>query len=430
MPGVIIVGAQWGDEGKGKIVDILSSQAHHVVRAQGGNNAGHTVLIGNDEFKLHLVPSGILHPKTQCYLGAGTVIDPAVLIREIQSLESRGCSTQGRFWISPAAHLIMPYHRILDQLLEKRKGQKSLGTTGSGIGPCYADKALRWGLRVAEWVRPDIFPILLKNVLSLKNEELTKIYGAESLDYDKLLTQYTDFARFLTPCIASVEDRIVLALQNNENVLFEGAQGTFLDITSGTYPFVTASNTVAGGVCAGAGIGPCHIDHTMGVVKAYLTRVGQGPFPTEWQEDETTITPQQAREFGTTTGRKRRMGWLDVVLLKKAVSLNGLQSIALTKLDILDTLKTIKIGVAYKLDGKRLDHLPEIAEDLAQVEPVYELLQGWESPTRDISSYEDLPAPAKDYIKRIETACQVPVSLISTGPERKNTIIIQNPFDA
>jgi adenylosuccinate synthase len=428
MPSVIVVGAQWGDEGKGKIIDILTSKAQHIVRAQGGNNAGHTILIGKEEYKLHLIPSGILHPHTQCYIGAGTVLDPEVLIQEIESLESRGYNLKKRLWISPAAHVIFPYHKQIDLLLEKKKGERSIGTTGRGIGPCYADKANRLGIRMGELIRPDLFPKALQSLLNLKNEELKQLYSAEHLSYNSMLQQYTGYANFLNSYVASFEPIICEAIKNKEHVLFEGAQGTFLDITSGTYPFVTSSNTVAAGICVGAGIGPSYIDHTLGVVKAYTTRVGNGPLPSEVEDDQYFLDHDQAREYGTTTGRKRRIGWFDAVLVKTAICLNGLQSMALTKLDILDNLREIKICTGYHFHGKLQQHLPSIADDFALLEPVYETLPGWNTPTHQLTKYEDLPTNAKNYLKRIETLCGIPISLISVGPERENTIILKDLF--
>ncbi len=428
MPGIIVVGAQWGDEGKGKVIDILAAKAKHVVRAQGGNNAGHTVLIGSEEYKLHLIPSGILHSDTSCYIGAGTVIDPEVLLQEIQGLESRGHKTLGRLWISSAAHVLFPYHRLLDTLLEKKKGSASLGTTGRGIGPCYADKANRLGIRMGEFTRADLFPMRLKDVLALKNAELTQLYGAEALPYESLLKECLAWADSLRPYVKEVEEAIHLALEKGDNVLFEGAQGTFLDLTLGTYPYVTSSNTIAGGICVGAGIGPSHLNHTLGVVKAYTTRVGLGPFPTEAQEHENFLDHKQAREFGTTTGRKRRIGWFDAVLAKTAVRLNGLQSLALTKLDILDTLENIKICAAYHIDGKPCHFVPSLASDMAKAVPIYETIPGWRQSTQDCTRYEELPAQAQHYIKKIEALCGVPVSILSVGPERSRTFILKDIF--
>ncbi|NGX42778.1 MAG: Adenylosuccinate synthetase [Chlamydiae bacterium] len=428
MPGVIVVGAQWGDEGKGKIIDILTTEAKHIVRAQGGNNAGHTIIIGQEEYKLHLTPSGILHPHTQCYIGAGTVIDPEVLILEMNKLESRGIDLTGRLWISPAAHIIFPFHRKLDLLLEQRKGLRAVGTTGRGIGPCYADKANRLGIRMAEMLNPELFPKLLETVLKLKNEELTKLYNSEPLSYEEICSEYTRYAQYLNPHIASVEEIIDNAVVAGENVLFEGAQGTFLDTTTGTYPYVTSSNTVAGGICTGAGIGPSRITHTLGVIKAYTTRVGLGPLPSEVEEGEEFLDHQAAREFGTTTRRKRRIGWFDAVLAKTAAKLNGLDSLALTKLDILDQVETIKLCVAYDICGERVSRLPYLAEDLQKTKPIYEEMPGWKTTTTSMSTFEELPIEAQNYLKRIETLTEVPISIISVGPERDQTIVLNNPF--
>ena len=430
MPNVIVVGAQWGDEGKGKIIDLLTSEAQHIVRAQGGNNAGHTIMIGQEEYKLHLTPSGILHPHTQCYIGGGTVIDPEVLIKELQGLQGRTIQTQDRLWISPQSHVIFPYHKTLDLLLEKRKGSRSIGTTGKGIGPCYADKANRLGIRVGELIRPELFSKALQSILPLKNEEITKVYGGSPMTFEFIYEAYCRYADYLRPYVDDIGERLFQAMQAKANILFEGAQGTFLDIISGTYPFVTSSNTVAAGICVGAGIGPSHIDHTLGVIKAYTTRVGNGPFPTELSETEIFLDHLQAREFGTTTGRKRRIGWFDAILAKTAVRLNGLSSLAVTKLDILDKLDKINICTGYQLDGKHIDFLPSVAEDIARLKPVYKSFPGWQSSTTDITHYSRLPAQAKNYLKAIEEFCQIPISIISTGPERHRTMILNNPFDS
>jgi adenylosuccinate synthase len=428
MPNVIVVGAQWGDEGKGKIIDILTPKAKHVVRSQGGNNAGHTIIVGQEEYKFHLIPSGILHPQTTCYIGAGTVLDPEVLIREIDLLEKRGHQVKGRLKISSAAHVIFPYHREMDLLLEKKKGSRSIGTTGRGIGPCYADKANRLGIRMGEFIRPDIFPKVLNSVLNLKNEELVQIYDAPSLSYENILKQYGDYAKILSPFVLDIEPLIWEAMEKAENILLEGAQGTFLDTTSGTYPFVTSSNTSAAGICSGAGIGPSSLYHTLGVVKSYATRVGNGPFPTEILNEPLFLDHQKAREFGTTTGRKRRVGWFDAVMAKTAVRLNGLQSFALTKLDILDPLDTIKICVAYKLNDTLYRHVPSLVEDLAKVEPIYETLPGWKTSTQEINKIDHLPKQAKAYLQRIEQLCGIPISVVSVGPERDKTMMRYDPF--
>lgn len=430
MAGVAIVGTQWGDEGKGKIVDLLAEHAQHIVRAQGGNNAGHTVIVKGEEFKLHLIPSGILHPHTQCYIAAGTVIDPEVLIHEIKTLESKGFSLKGRLWVSLSAHLIFPYHRLLDQLMEEKKGKNSVGTTGRGIGPCYADKAYRDGIRVGDLIDQSRFPELLKISLANKNELLTKVYNAAPIEFNSLLSQYQQFADFLAPYSGHVEEKIHAAIKHGDNILYEGAQGTFLDLNFGTYPFVTSSSTLSGGLCTGAGVGPCHINHTLGITKAYTTRVGMGPFPTEIAEDELFLEHKAAREFGTLTGRKRRIGWLDCVQLKTAIRYNGIQSLALTKLDILDNAKAIKICTSYQLDGKEISHFPLLADELIRVKPVYKTLDGWNCSTLDCKTYTSLPSAARDYIRTIESLCGVPVHIVSNGPDRTSTLILKDIFHA
>lgn len=428
MPSVIVVGAQWGDEGKGKIVDILTSDAKHVIRSQGGNNAGHTIMIGHDEYKLHLIPSGILRPHTKCYIGAGTVVDPEVLIGEINFLESCGIEIKNHLFISPAAHVIFPYHRLLDIALEQMKGERTIGTTGRGIGPCYADKANRLGIRMGELVRKDIFEKVLRSVLEFKNEELTKLYDLDALSFDEVFSQYSNFASALEPYVANVEGMVNDAIDANENLLFEGAQGTFLDITAGTYPYVTSSNTIAGGICAGACVGPTRIDHTLGVVKAYTTRVGNGSLPTEVKAEDDFFSHVEIKECQMTSQRKRRIGWFDSVLAKTAARLNGFDSLAITKLDVLDGLESLNICTGYEILGNTYDHLPSIAEDLEKIIPIYETLPGWNESTSHITEYEELPENAKNYLKRIEDLCKVRISLISIGKERDHFIVIQDPF--
>jgi len=428
MPGIIVVGAQWGDEGKGKVIDILTTQAQHVVRAQGGNNAGHTVIIGEEEYKLHLIPSGILHSHTQCYIAAGTVVDPEVLIQEMQGLSARGIILKGRLWISPAAHVIFPYHRILDHLIEESKGDRAIGTTGRGIGPCYADKAQRLGIRVGEFIDKEVFTRVLKSVLQVKNYELTHMYGAPPMDESEILEKYLKYAEILAPFVCDVEDSVNEALEKGAAVLFEGAQGTFLDITTGTYPFVTSANTVAGGLCVGAGVGPTRIDHTLGVIKAYTTRVGNGPLPTEVTEGDIFLDHHRAREYGTTTGRKRRIGWFDAVLARRAVRLNGMDSLAITKLDILDGLDQVKICTGYQIHGKRIETLPSLAEEFEKVLPIYETHPGWNEDTTEVTSWDELPENARKYLERIEVLCKTPISMVSVGPERDRTLILQQIF--
>lgn len=430
MPGLIVVGTQWGDEGKGKISDLLTAKADLIVRAQGGNNAGHTIVIADEEYKLHLIPSGILHPGARCSIAAGTVIDPTVLFSEVEALEARGIDVRQRLHISPGAHVIFPFHRLQDSLIEKRRGKETVGTTGRGIGPCYADKAHRTGIRIGELVRPEIFRKRLSKLMALKNEQLEKVFGAEALDFDEVYKEYSEIAKELLPMVQPVEHETHRALAANENVLFEGAQGTFLDCTCGTYPFVTSSSTVAAGVCSGAGVGPMAIDHVLGVVKAYTTRVGAGPLPSEMGDDENFLEHKQDRETGTTTGRKRRAGWFDAVLVAEAVRLNSINLLALTKLDVLDRLEELKICVGYELDGERHDYLPAVAYDFERLQPIYETLPGWLSDTRSATSLNELPTNARNYINRIEELLQVPIGMISVGPGRDETIILCDPFAA
>lgn len=429
MPAVIVVGTQWGDEGKGKIVDLLAQRARHVVRSQGGSNAGHTVVVKGREYRFHLVPSGILSPQVQCYIGAGTVIDPQGVMAEIEVLESEGVEIKGRLAISEAAHVIFSYHNLLDCLNEKRKGERLLGTTGKGIGPCYADKVNRIGLRMGEFVRPHLLRSRLEMVVALKNEELEKIYGERPLCFEEIFEAYAHLADRLKGYVRYIESDIDKAIRKGENVLFEAAQGTFLDLTLGTYPFVTSSHTTSGGVCSGAGIGPTQIDHTLGVVKAYTTRVGQGPFPTELLKGEAFVSHEKAREIGTTTGRQRRIGWLDLVVLKESIRLNGIDSIAVTKLDVLDTLEEIKVCVGYRLDDKNIDHLPTVFEDYARLQPIYETFPGWLTSLKGAVRFEDLPAPAQHYLLCIESLIAAPITLVSIGPERERTIMMRDLFE-
>lgn len=432
MPAVIVIGAQWGDEGKGKIVDLLTAEADAVIRAQGGNNAGHTILSEGKEYKLHLIPSGILHPGKICFIGSGTVIDPKVLVEEIRSLEAQGIVLKERLWISEAAHLIFPYHKLLDRAMEEEKGQDSVGTTGRGIGPCYADKAHRLGIRLAEALNPALFAKRLSALLSIKNRELQAIYNTDPLDFDTLYQHYTQLLSTLRPFVTQIKGRINSHIDEGKKVLFEGAQGTFLDNTSGTYPYVTSSSTLAGGICAGAEVGPTHISHTLGVAKAYTTRVGNGPLPTALRDDENFVCHKRDREIGTTSGRKRRIGWFDAVLVREAVQMNGIDSVAFTKLDVLDSLAEIKVCTGYSLDGKRSYQLPTLVEDQERLKPLYETLPGWQTPTGEIRRMEDLPQQAYNYLKRCEELINVPISLVSTGPAREQTMTIphRHPFKA
>lgn len=424
---IAVIGTQWGDEGKGKVIDLLSENAYHIARAQGGNNAGHTIVVQDKEFRFHLIPSGILYPHTKCYIGGGTVIDPASILAEMESLKKHGISYVKRLYISNYAHIVFPYHKLIDQLSEKQKGGAAVGTTGRGIGPCYADKISRCGIRLADLLSPKTFRTKLEAALAFKNRELEKFYGHAPLDLEPILNEYIGYAEHLAPFAAPVEELLFAAAKKGEKILFEGAQGSLLDITFGTYPFVTSSCTLAGGVSAGLGFGPSKIDRVIGVTKAYTTRVGNGPLPTELSVDEMAQFPDHSasREVGTTTGRKRRMGWFDAFLLRHTICLNGIDTLALTKLDILDDLDEIKICTGYK----HCKTFPATLEDLSRAEPVYELHEGWKRSTREIRVYNDLPNLAKAYIRRIEELCEVNISLVSVGPEREKTLWLDSFFN-
>ncbi|MBS0603704.1 MAG: adenylosuccinate synthase [Verrucomicrobia bacterium] len=430
MPSVIVVGAQWGDEGKGKVIDLLAERAEFIVRSQGGNNAGHTIIVKGEEYRFHLVPSGILYPHAQCFIMGGTVIDPKVLLEEIKGLEEKGVVLKGRLHLSPYAHVIFPFHRLIDKLSEESKGAQAIGTTGRGIGPCYADKASRCGIRICELIDPKLLESRLRFALSMKNRELQAIYNQPPLDFDAIYKEYAEYGKLLAPFVGEPEKSVGIACRENKKVLFEGAHGTLLDITFGTYPYVTSSSTISSGVSGGAGIGASRITHTIGVVKAYTTRVGAGPLPSALTEQEQNLFLDNvtAREIGTTTGRKRRIGWFDACLVRYAACLNGMDSLALTKLDVLDNLKEIKICTGYRLRGKELDYPPPVIEDLGQVEPIYETMPGWNCSTRDIASYDLLPKEAKAYIERLCQLVSTPLSILSLGPEREKTLFIQELF--
>lgn len=431
MPGIIVVGSQWGDEGKGKIIDLLSSQADLVVRSQGGNNAGHTIIVKDQEFRFHLIPSGALYPFLQCYIAGGVVIDPSVLVREIENLEEQGISLKGRLHISSFAHLIMPYHKDLDVWQESLKGPLSIGTTGKGIGPCYADKANRIGFQLGELTDFVSFEKRIDQIVSFKNLEIKNVFQKPSIDVEALKKEYKKYADLLEPYISSsVEKEIAEALKAKKKVLFEGAHGTYLDQTFGTYPYVTSSSTIAAGVCAGAGVGPTKIDHVIAVVKAYTTRVGNGPLPTALTSEDALLflSNEEAREVGTTTGRLRRMGWFDAPLVKKALRLSGADSMAFMKLDVLDNLPEIKIGIGYLLNGEFITELPAQTKDWEEIEAIYEIVPGWMKSTKGVISYEELPEKAIKYLKRIEDLCECPISIISHGPQREKTIHIGKLF--
>jgi adenylosuccinate synthase len=423
---IAVLGMQWGDEGKGKVIDLLAEKAQHIARAQGGNNAGHTIVAKGVEFRFHLIPSGILYPHTKCYVGGGTVIDPASILQEMDELSRHGISYAKRLYISQYAHVVFPYHKIFDQLIEKAKGGAAVGTTGKGIGPCYTDKVNRSGIRVVDLLDAEEFKTKLQANIAVKNQELSKIYNHPLLDWEPIYHEYLDYAKKLAPFVAPVEELLYEASQRGERILFEGAQGALLDITFGTYPFVTSSCTLAGGISAGLGFGPSKVRHTIGVTKAYTTRVGNGPFPTELSQKELACFPDHhtSREVGTTTGRKRRIGWLDLFLLKHTICLNGADSLGLMKLDILDGLDEIKICTGYK----NCKSFPATLKELSEVVPIYESHRGWKCSTRECRVYDDLPPLAKAYVRRIEELTKLNVSLISIGPEREKTLWMDHLF--
>lgn len=428
MSTVVIVGTQWGDEGKGKIVDFLTEKADMVARYQGGNNAGHTVVINNEKYILHLIPSGILHSGKKCIIGNGVVIDPSALIAEMDGLIEKGVNIDGNLLVSKNAHVIMPYHTAIERENENRKGSKKIGTTGRGIGPCYTDKIARCGIRVMDLLTPEIFREKLAANLAMINFLLENLYKAAPLDAEAIYREYMKYADRLSRYIADTDIIINRELDLKKNVLFEGAQGTLLDIDHGTYPFVTSSNTIAGGACTGIGVGPTRINKVLGVVKAYTTRVGEGPFPTELKDELGELMRQKGGEFGATTGRPRRCGWLDMLILQHAIRMNGLTGIALTKLDILDGLEALKICVGYKYHGKVYEDCPKEMEVLSQCEPVYEEVKGWKESTVGIKEFDKLPSNAKKYIKKIEKMLKTKVQIISTGQKRDEIIVLKEQF--
>ena len=428
MANVVIVGTQWGDEGKGKIVDLLAEHAHVVVRFQGGNNAGHTMVVGNEQLITHLIPSGILQQKL-CIIGNGVVVDPEVLIQEMENLSTRGVDIgPDRLKISERAHLIMPYHRSVDHAREKFKGDKKIGTTGRGIGPAYEDKATRRGIRFVDLLDPEEFREKVSTILDEKNFYLKNYLSADPLDGSDIIRQYETYADRLAPHVANISIIIDNAIKKEQQILFEGAQGTHLDIDHGTYPFVTSSNTLAGNACCGAGIGPGAITNVIGIVKAYTTRVGAGPFPAELFDEIGDRIQEKGAEFGATTGRRRRCGWLDTVIIKNSVRLNGLTSLAITKLDVLGGLETLKICTGYRYKNETIDNFPASLKLLSNCEPIYETLPGWSEDIGSIKAMEDLPVNVKNYLDRIEALTQTPIDLVSVGAERTQTIVKKNPF--
>ncbi|MBW1695631.1 MAG: adenylosuccinate synthase [Deltaproteobacteria bacterium] len=428
MSNIVIIGTQWGDEGKGKIVDLLAQYTDMVVRFQGGNNAGHTMVVNGKQFISHLVPSGILQGKI-CILGNGMVVDPAVLIDEIDHLKNQGITIEPDILkISEKAHLIMPYHRAIDVAREAVKGQRKIGTTGRGIGPCYEDKASRSGIRFIDLLEPEVFKDKVTTILEEKNFYLERYLSAEALDVTAILSEYSKYAQRLAAHVTDVSITVNNAIKSGKRVLFEGAQGTHLDIDHGTYPYVTSSSTLSGNACCGTGIGPQHISGVEGVVKAYTTRVGAGPFPTELSDEIGEKIQKKGAEFGATTGRKRRCGWLDLIMVKNAIRLNGVTGLAITKLDVLGGLESINICTGYRYNGKVIDEFPASLTVLGACRPVYETLPGWNEDISHVQQYEALPKNVKNYLKRIEEITETPIDIVSVSPGRDQTIIINNPF--
>jgi adenylosuccinate synthase len=426
---VVVIGTQWGDEGKGKIVDWLTDRAQGVVRFQGGHNAGHTLVIAGKKTVLHLIPSGILRADVNCYIGNGVVLSPQALVQEMDELEAAGVPVAARLRISEACPLILPYHAALDLAREAAKGAQKIGTTGRGIGPAYEDKAARRAIRLQDLFKPVRFAEKLTEILDFHNFVLANYYKQPRVDFQKTLDEALEFAARLQPLVADVPRALYEANRASKNLLFEGAQGSLLDIDHGTYPFVTSSNCVAGAAAAGAGIGPMHLHYVLGITKAYSTRVGSGPFPTELSDGVGELLRQRGQEFGATTGRPRRTGWFDAAALKRSIQLNGVSGLCITKLDVLDGVEAVKICVGYEVEGRMSDILPVGAEELERCVPVYEELPGWQESTVGVKTYKGLPKPARAYLQRIEELCAVPVDLISTGPDREETIVMRHPFD-
>ncbi|AWV43505.1 adenylosuccinate synthase [Hafnia alvei] len=428
---VVVLGTQWGDEGKGKVVDLLTERAKYVVRYQGGHNAGHTLVINGEKTVLHLIPSGILRENVTSIIANGVVLAPDALMREMTELEARGIPVRERLLLSEACPLILPYHVALDNAREKARGAKAIGTTGRGIGPAYEDKVARRGLRVGDLFNKETFAVKLKEIMEYHNFQLVNYYKVEAVDYQTVLDEVMAVADIITAMVVDVADLLNKAHKKGEFVMFEGAQGTLLDIDHGTYPYVTSSNTTAGGVATGSGVGPRCVDYVLGIVKAYSTRVGAGPFPTELFDEVGEFLCTKGNEFGATTGRRRRTGWLDAVAVRRAVELNSLSGFCMTKLDVLDGLDEVKICVGYRMpDGREIDTTPLAAEGWEGIEPIYEVMPGWKETTFGVKDHSKLPLAALNYIKRVEEVTGVPVDIISTGPDREETMILRDPFDA
>lgn len=427
---VVIVGTQWGDEGKGKVVDLLTDKAKLVVRFQGGHNAGHTLVIAGQKTVLHLIPSGILRDNVRCVIANGVVLAPDALLTEMASLEANGIPVRDRLVLSNACPLILPYHCALDQARELKRGKKAIGTTGRGIGPAYEDKVARRGLRLGDLVDSEYFAEKLESVMEYHNFSLENYYHVEAVDFQKTLDEALAYKEHLAPMMVDAIQLVDDYRTQGKNIMFEGAQGMMLDIDHGTYPYVTSSNTTSSAAAAGSGVGPTQIDEVLGIVKAYTTRVGAGPFPTELDDKNGEHLGVKGHEFGATTGRQRRCGWFDAVLLRRSRQVNGLSSLCLTKLDVLDGLKELQVCVAYEFDGKRVDVAPVGAEKLARCKPIYETLPGWNENTYGVVEFDKLPMNAQSYIKRLEELVAVPMDIISTGPDRDHTMVLKNPFEA
>ncbi len=426
---IVVLGSQWGDEGKGKIVDLLAHDMDVVVRFQGGHNAGHTLVVDGRKTILHLVPSGILNEGSQCLIANGVVISLEELRKETEALQALGVDVHSRLGISPACPVIMPYHELLDHAREKARGDKAIGTTGRGIGPAYEDKVSRRGIRMSDLYNHDLLSEKLEEAMDYHNFVLEKYFDMQRLSYDRVLDDVLQLATHFADLMTDVSGQLSQFRTAGKRVLFEGAQGSMLDIDHGTYPFVTSSNTTVGAVCTGAGIGPNAIDYVLGIAKAYTTRVGAGPFPTELFDDTGAGIARRGAEFGATTGRPRRCGWLDSVALRRSAHLNGISGFCVTKLDVLDGIETIKVGTAYRLNDKRLETTPVNAEAWEDLQVEYESFPGWTESTRGVTRFEDLPANAQDYLRAIESLCGAPVHMVSTGPDRRESIILQHPLD-
>ena len=425
---VVVIGTQWGDEGKGKIVDLLTRDVSAVARFQGGHNAGHTLVIDGEKTVLHLIPSGILHNNVQCFIGNGVVLSPEALRKESQALESKGVPVRERLRLSPACPIILDYHIALDKAREARRGKSAIGTTGRGIGPAYEDKVARRGIRLADLFAPERLAEQLTEVLDHHNFALQKYYGVDPVDYHETLEKAIGFGEELKPLCVDVSRELTEIYKAGKRILFEGAQGTLLDIDHGTYPFVTSSNTTAGGVCTGLGVAPSLVDYVLGITKAYATRVGSGPFPSELFDEVGERIGERGAEFGATTGRKRRCGWLDLVALRRAVQLNGVTGLCVTKLDVLDGLETINVATRYSLDGETSDQPPLDVTDYARCTADYESMPGWSESTAGITQWDQLPENAQAYLRRVEELVGCPIHMVSTGPDRRENIVVRHPF--